>query len=196
MKKSIEMPGILLPEIDDATRREFLIGAAGILLLAPYGCGNGGDETESSGETRTVRHVSGTTEVPVRPTRVASFLSEAATNLLLLGVTPLTGPDNVVEFVAPFRNLLPDSVDLDAIELVGAVDEPNLELIAAADPQMILAYSWVEAMYEDLSPIAPTVMVEWASDGEWRAIFERTATVVGRAEEAAEIEAEYEESLT
>jgi hypothetical protein len=36
-KKTIEAPGMLLPEIDDVTRREFLIGSAGLLLLPAEG---------------------------------------------------------------------------------------------------------------------------------------------------------------
>lgn len=53
-----------LPEIDDATRREFLLGAAGLLLLAPYGCGSsvgsGGEGGSGpSGETRVVEHAAG-----------------------------------------------------------------------------------------------------------------------------------------
>lgn len=47
------------------TRREFLIGCAGLLLLLLTGCGsNGGDGSDASGQTRTVEHSAGTTKVP------------------------------------------------------------------------------------------------------------------------------------
>ncbi len=67
MTKKIEAAerGIAVPPhiVDDLTRREFLIGSAGLLLL-PAGCGgdggNGGEAT--SGETRTIEHAFGEVE--------------------------------------------------------------------------------------------------------------------------------------
>lgn len=57
MTKTIEPAGLPpLPEVDDATRREFLIGADGFLLL-PSGTPGGEQQGEGGGPgaTRTVR---------------------------------------------------------------------------------------------------------------------------------------------
>jgi len=187
---------MLLPEIDDVTRREFLIGTAGLLLL-PAGCGSGGEDggEEASGETRTVEHAAGTTEVPVRPTRVAAPYVVAAVNLALLGLAPVAGPENVAEWMSPVEGFLPEGVNLEDIEIAGSNDEPNLEALAAAGPRMILAYDFQENLYEEFSQIAPTVLNEYGKTGEWRARFDRDANVVGRTGEAKAVEADYEEAL-
>ncbi len=89
LERGITLPP--LPEIDDVTRREFLIGTAGLLLL-PAGCGSDGEGgDEASGEMRTVEHALGTTEVPTEPRRVVvidSYLT--LTTALMLGV-PVVG---------------------------------------------------------------------------------------------------------
>jgi iron complex transport system substrate-binding protein len=196
MKKTIEMPEMLLPEVDDATRKEFLIGAAALLLL-PAGCGNrdGENEGEASGETRTVEHAAGTTEVPVRPSRVATPYVVGAVNLVLLGLAPVAGPENVEEWMSSIEAFLPEAVNPVEIELAGSNDEPNLEALAAAGPEMILAYDFQEDLYEDLSQIAPTVLNEYGENGEWRPRFDRDANAVGRTAEAKAVEADYEEAL-
>lgn len=76
------------PEVDDVTRREFLIGAAGLMLL-PAACNSGeeGEGTRASGDTRTIRHASGETEVPAKPRRTVSLTSVTELDgLLTLGV--------------------------------------------------------------------------------------------------------------
>lgn len=196
MTKTTER-GIPLPPniVDDLTRREFLV-AAGLIALAP-GCGNDRESGEdTSRETRTVEHASGTTEVPVRPALVATSFTEAATNLALLGLTPLTGPDFIREYMRSYAGFLPDSLEIGSIKLVGQITEPNLEAIAAAEPEMILAYDWAEQLYEDFSSIAPTVTIEFGANGDWRARFEREAAALGRNGRVRDVVENYEKTLS
>jgi len=186
MTKTIEHTewGIKLPPqiVDDLTRREFLIGA-GLIALAPA-CGSdeqGGDE--ASAETRTVRHSLGETEVPVSPQRIVSLANEIADSLIALGRTPV-GSLTIYGAAAE---------EAEDVEIVGTGAEPNLEKIAALDPDLIVGFDWgAESNYEELSEIAPTV--GFPSDTlDWKDWLRRTAETLGAEEEAGEILRDYRE---
>lgn len=186
-----------LPEIDDATRREFLIGAAGLLVLVPYGCGNDGEGGEDeSGGTRTVEHWAGTTEVPVEPSRIVTLSSIYAANLISVGLTPAAAGNDIDVQLGEVEELLPDGFDLNEIERIGDDYEPNLEAIAAVEPDLIVGDEFHQEIYDQLSEIAPTVLVEYISNGGWRERFLAVAEAIGRSERAEEVEAEYERVLS
>jgi len=193
MTKTIERPkrGITLPplpEIDDVTRREFLIGAAGLLLL-PAGCG-GGEENggEASGETRTIEHVMGTTEIPAEPRRIVAVDYNLLEELTVLGVKPVGSLYGSPEFLEE---------EAEGVEVVGGNDgTPNLERIASLDPDLIIAWESMmgDGNYEPLSEIAPTVVFERKDGfGNWRETLTFIAEILGREERAEEQLAEFDE---
>lgn len=143
--------------VDDLTRREFLIGA-GLLVLVP-GCGqetaNDGDET-TSGETRVVRDANGDeVEVPVNPRRIVA-----------LGVEPAATTQGREQNGPP--NYLAEEARV--VPLVGILTQPNVEAIAALEPDLILA-SWAfgppfadEQVFENLRDITPATVISSAAD--------------------------------
>jgi iron complex transport system substrate-binding protein len=155
--KTIERARTLppLPEVDDATRREFLIGAAGLLWL-PAGCGNGVEEGEpsGSGETRSVEHLLGTTEVPASPERVVALDGgNDLEALCALDVTPIAaGEARRAEGQNRWENYIESRCELDGVEFLTGRDQANLERVAALWPDLIL----YEPLYDELSRIAPT----------------------------------------
>jgi len=187
MTKTIEYTerGIkLLPNIvDDLTRKEFLVGA-GLIALAPA-CGSGEGGEEASGETRTVEHELGTTEVPVNPRRIVSLAQEIADSLIALDRTP-------VGSLTIYGTAAEEAED---VEIVGTGAEPNLEEIAALQPDLIIGFDWgAESNYEELSEIAPTV--GFPSDTfDWKDWLQRTAETLGAEEEAEEILRDYRERV-
>lgn len=186
-----------LPPVDDLTRRGLLRGVgalgAGWVLAA---CGTSDDAgPETAGDTRTVEHVAGTTDVPVQPVRVIG-LGGVAASLILLGLTPAAASDDLDAALDPVQRLLPDDLDLAAIPRFGEQYEPDLEAVAAAGPDLIVGTEFDEERYERLSEIAPTVLVEFGRNGGWRARFLAVADAVGRSEQAAEVEAGYEQVLS
>ncbi len=181
MKEHIEFPGMLFPEIDDATRREFLFGAGSLLALGAAGCG-GGEEDSVSGETRTVEHALGTTEVPVSPERIVAVDLFAIDTMLALGVEAVGVRDQatIPQYMAR---------RVEGVESVG--DGPNLEAVAALNPDIILTLEGTE-VFDELSQIAPTVAPAFFSSGDWKDVHLKYAEALGMEEEGRAILEEYE----
>jgi ABC-type Fe3+-hydroxamate transport system substrate-binding protein len=174
------------------TRREFLVGAAGLLMLAPYGCGPGdgaGDE-DASGEKRSFEHAAGVTEVPVRPRRIVTTTDQnALLPLLELGVRPVASAGFVEEDgTETFRRV--EGFDTSGIEFVGSYGQPNAEAVANQRPDLIVGYEFDEDYYDTLSQIAPTVLVRIFDRGLDEALLD-FADLVGRLDRARQLQAEY-----
>jgi iron complex transport system substrate-binding protein len=194
MTKTIERVRTLqpLPEIDDVTRREFLVGAGSLLLLAPYGCGgeaeSGGETT--SGGTRPFEHASGVTDVPVNPQRiVATSDQNALLPLLELGVEPIASAGALEDDgEGTFRRT--EGFDTSGIEFVGDFLEPNFEAIANLEPDLIVGYEFQEDIYDRLSQIAPAVLIQIFDRDLDEALMD-FADLVGRRDRAEELRKEY-----
>lgn len=163
-----------LPEIDDATRREFLIGAAGLLLLAP-GCGSGEGGEHASGGTRTVEPALGTTEVPVKPEQVVAMHPIVEDTALALGFEPVGIQDASIRYL---QEDMPKNV-----EVVGY--PPNIETIAALGPDLIVGLQIdIEETYDELSRIAPTVAASFGDGtGDWQRSARTVAEALGKTGE-------------
>lgn len=133
-------------------------------------------DTEAAADTRTVVHDMGETEVPGEPERVVVLDSPHLDTALSLGVEP-------VGAVAVFADeglpaYLGDRTE--GIEVVGTIEEPDLEAIAALDPDLILSATVRhEDIYDELSQIAPTVFTE-SSGTNWKDGFELVAEALGK----------------
>ncbi|MCG8351272.1 MAG: ABC transporter substrate-binding protein, partial [Chloroflexales bacterium] len=182
------------------TRRRFIIGTGGLLGTAALNaCGaveKVAAPTAMTG-TSTVEHAAGTTEVPAEPIRVVTTDQIFPVYLISLGLPPagaLNDVDKVLDDVAP---LLPDDLEIDSIERIGDRGEPNLESIALISPDFIVGTE-VEGtleLYDQLSEMAPTVLIERGANGDWRQRFLALAVAVGRSDQAAEVEANYEQMI-
>lgn len=194
MTKTVERPQLPpLPEVDDATRKEFLIGAAGLLLL-PAGCGGGGADGERSGETRTVGHALGETQVPEAPRRVVTLIPGGGVDYLLTyGVVPAAAgsyDDFGSKEAIPYRELVDFPVEDEAariaeIEGVGCcAGAYNIEKIAASKPDLIVGWDYsFEGIYEQLSEIAPSVAITPHNGPEWIEAGRKISETLGRPEE-------------
>jgi iron complex transport system substrate-binding protein len=150
---------------------------------------NGETSTTASGEPRTVTHAMGETEVPANPQRLVVLDSPFLDAAVALGVMPVGSTEAAAG--AGLSPYLLDRLDGD-IEIVGLIAEPNLEAVAAARPDLILgAKVRHEALYDELSQIAPTVFTE-SSGTNWRDGLKITADALGKSDEAEELLAEYD----
>jgi ABC-type Fe3+-hydroxamate transport system substrate-binding protein len=110
--------------------------------------------TNSSDNTRVIKHVMGETEITGTPERIVALDWSASENLLTMGIQPVGVADlaGMKQYLRP-EGLPPEIVD------VGTGAEPNLEKIAALEPDLIFVETFTPAnVYDQLSDIAPTVM--------------------------------------
>ncbi len=126
---------------------------------------------------REITHAMGVTDVPDNPQRVVILTNEGTEALLYLGVVPVgaaqswSGDPWYDHIAEPLADTIPLGTEL-------AV---NLEILATLEPDLILGTKVrQEAIYPQLSAIAPTVMTETIG-GEWQDNLKFYADVIGKS---------------
>ena len=146
------------------------------------------ETTTTVAAAHVVVHAMGDTEVPGAPSRVVVLDSSFLDASIALGLPPIAATEGVAGSGLPAY--LGDTAD---IELVGLTTEPNLEQIAAFQPDLILgAKVRHEALYDQLSQIAPTVFSE-SSGTDWKSQVTLTGAALNRSAEADALIAEFDE---
>lgn len=177
------------------------LSATGLLLAAALsltGCGGSEEEPDTGAAPgaaadeafpRTVEHAMGSTEIPERPERVVVLDTGELDAALSLGITPVGAVTTAVS--DDFLSYLAE--DAEGIEVVGTIAEPNLEEIAALEPDLILSNSVRhEEIYDQLSQIAPTVFAADLGD-TWKENFLLDAEALGEEDHAQELLDAYEQ---
>ena len=156
-------------------------------LVALAGCG-GDDEGGGGAEARTVEHAMGSTDVAGTPERVVVLDTGELDSAIALGVTPVGAVEAITG--EGFPDYLAEAAE--GVEIVGSIEQPDLEAIAALEPDLILSSKVRhEAIYDQLSEIAPTVVTEDVGVA-WKENFPLHAEALGRAEEGERLTGEYE----
>ena len=122
----------------------------------------------------------GSITVPDEPQRVVVLDDAALDTALTVGVTP------VGTLATRGGTAVPDYLQEKAgdIQIVGAVREPNLEAIFAAEPDLIIATSSTDkALYDKLSQIAPTVVSTYKTGQPWEEGVMFYATALNKGDE-------------
>jgi iron complex transport system substrate-binding protein len=135
-----------------------------------------------------VQHAMGETEVPGDPQRVVVLDSSFLDASIALGVTPVGATEGT-----PGAGLPAYLGDVTAdIQIAGDTVAPNLELVASLQPDLILAAKVRhEALYDQLSAIAPTVFSE-SSGQNWTDQVRLTGEALGRTADADGLIADFE----
>lgn len=159
------------------------VSVSSALLLS--GCGTGATLAESdSGDaaaTRTVEHARGATAVPENPQRVVALEPLELDTAVAVGIVPVGAA------IASNISGAPAYLNVDGVEAVGSVPEPELEAIAALEPDLILGTeSRHSALYTQLSAIAPTVFIATQAD-PWRDNALLIGEALGRENDVAEL---------
>lgn len=175
-------------------RLSTLIATGALLTLAA--CGGGGEPTtvdpdadNGGADTRTISHQLGDTEIPAEPERVITLWAPTFSAMLSLDEEPVGYAFNA----EPVEGVdYPDGLDLGSMEHVGHSVELDFEQIAAIGPDVIIGSSVHEEMYDQLSEIAPTVVLEWNGTGDWKQHLDDLAGVLDVEDRAQEVVSAYE----
>ncbi|QQM32444.1 iron-siderophore ABC transporter substrate-binding protein [Martelella lutilitoris] len=139
---------------------------------------------------RDVKDAMGTVTVPDDPQRVVVLTNEGTEAALALGVRPVGAVNSWRG--DPWWNHIDDQMG--AAVPVGTESAVNLEMIAALEPDLILANRQrQEEVYPQLSAIAPTVM-SGELRGDWKVNFRLYADALGLADKGAAEIAAYDEA--
>lgn len=134
----------------------------------------------------------GSTEITGQPKRVVGLDTGELDSVLALGVTPVGAVR--ADATSGLRSYLADRAH--DVQLVGTINEPDLEAIAALQPDLILSNKVRhEDVYDRLSGIAPTVFAEKVGVA-WKENFLLAGDALGKRGEAERILAEYEQKAT
>ncbi len=180
------------------------VGVAVLLSLAALGgcAADGGDSASAptsasapgasaaptAAGTRLVMHEKGETAVPAEPKRVITLDTPILDTAVFLGVTPVGAVRTAVAEGLPAY--LGERAE--GIELVGTIGAPNLEAIAALDPDLIISSVLRDdELYDKLSAIAPTVFTIGPGT-TWREDFLVIGNALGRPDAAAAAMADFE----
>jgi len=185
------------PVVDDATRRRFLGGAAGLAVLAACGAPaspSGGSPVGRDGFPVRIPHRFGTTEVPAQPQRVVTvgFVDHDA--VLALGIVPVGVATDADPAAGRPLGLYPWAQDLvgpQAPEVLGYLSTA-VEPVAALEPDLVLGLSsgLTEQEYRLMSAVAPTVAQPAQYPDyfmPWPELTVSVGTALGRREQAEQL---------
>ncbi|MBW4514831.1 MAG: iron-siderophore ABC transporter substrate-binding protein [Timaviella obliquedivisa GSE-PSE-MK23-08B] len=168
-----------------------------LILCLVSACGNNvssdsvSDSPLQTSDCRIVEHAMGETCVPLNPQRVVTIDPFSLENVLAFGIQPIgvaMSPDWLND-----RDYLRDR--LSGIEAVGNFTQPSLEKILALKPDLILGLTEDEKIYSQLTKIAPTVLFNFESSGQWKDILMHNAETLGMTDVKNQLMVSYGDRL-
>ena len=187
-------------------KRIYRVCFALLLGLSMTACGT---SSQASGETMTITDVKGEVEIPKEPNKIVD-LSGNSDILSILGYRVSGTANSDAYDYTKFPSYL--ETTLQGAEILGysMQDTMDIEAVMKLEPDLIISSTVQEKMYDQLSAIAPTVMVKnealnWKEDirnlanvfqkedkaEEWIKAYEEKAETIGK-----QIKAAYGESTT
>ncbi|WP_167959114.1 ABC transporter substrate-binding protein [Anaerosporobacter faecicola] len=139
---------------------------------------NIGEETG----TRTIKDVKGEVDIPVAPQRIVD-ISGASDILSILGYDVIGTANSDGYDYTKFPTYLEDVLGDAKILGYSMLAEMDVEAIIALEPDLIVISTVQEKMYDQLSKIAPVVMIE-LKQMDWKEDFRHVANVFGEEEKA------------
>ncbi len=143
------------------------VAACAVMLTACGGAGSDDPNASSTPEasptvsqpantetptTVEVKDVHGTVTVPVNPQRVISLDNRTYETLSDWGVVLVAAPKGVMPADSPY-------VADESVQDIGNHREPNLEILAAADPELVIVGQRFASFYEEIKALVPNAAV-------------------------------------
>ena len=178
-------------------RSIFLVALSSLLIAACHSLGNQSADTPTAdlSDCREVEHKLGTICIPTEPERIVALdPRHLADPLLALGVKPIGMAVPVYQGNEGLLGLTPDHIE--GIENIGDASQPSPEKILSLDPDLILAMDFAhDQVYEQLSIIAPTVLVDYESNSSFKQNLRYLAQVFDKDAEADNVLLQYQNRI-
>ncbi|WP_374999865.1 ABC transporter substrate-binding protein [Aeromicrobium sp. CTD01-1L150] len=177
------------------TLRPTLLAALLVLCLTAA-CGGGSSAEDSAdSETRTVESpfTGEQVEIPTEPERVVALWRTGAV-LVDVGVEPVAALEG--ELIP--EELVPDVyATVDDVPTVGTFEGVDIERLIEADPDLIIGmdHGGLELDYEEISEVAPTVVLDIAEPTDVWENYPQVADLVGRTTDFEQADAELDDAL-
>lgn len=153
------------------------------------GSGGGSGGGSDAGFPRTVEHHKGKTELDHKPKKIVALDNSLVEAVVALD-RPLIGGISSYRDLKGFPPYLGDAVK--DTEDVGPLESPDLEAITALEPDLIVSASVRhDALYDELSAIAPTIFVE-TTGPTWKDNINLLAKALGEEKKAKQVLGNYE----
>lgn len=155
-------------------------------------------QTASSGTVRLVKHMMGETQVPANPQRLITLDPNLLATALVLGIQPV-GSSASVDIdgrtgLGPIQPYLDNYAQ--ELTILGYEGVINLEKVLLVKPDLILGNHHYEAIYEQLSRIAPTVLYDYTeNNSRWKDLTKFSAKVLGKSQEAEKLLNDYHQRI-
>ncbi|MEM7594047.1 MAG: ABC transporter substrate-binding protein, partial [Cyanobacteria bacterium P01_A01_bin.83] len=152
-------------------------------------------------DCRTIEHEAGETEVCGQPQRIVVLGPYVLEPLLALNMQPVAYGDHVAFHQGDYNN--PDeqipylgSMITQPIANVGSASEPSIEAIAKVQPDLIIGLEENIKQYDNLSQIAPSILLDRLDQSEPENNLKAIAQAVNRPQQAEQLLAETEQRIT
>ena len=166
-------------------------------MLVGCGSGNAQNQVENQQETPatiTVTDVRGEVEIPADPQRIVD-LSGNSDILEILGYDVIGTANSDAYDYTKFPAYLEDTLEGATILGYSMQDTMDVEAVMNLNPDLIIISTVQEKMYDQLSEIAPTVMIQLEALN-WKDDIMTLAEILGREDVAKEWLLNYEEKAT
>ncbi len=110
------------------------------------------EEAKESSDTVKIKDIHGEVEVKKNPKRVVALDNRTFETLSDFGVKLLAAPKDVMAKTSPY-------VSDDSVENIGNHREPNLELLAAADPDFVIVGQRFAKYYDQIKELLPNATI-------------------------------------
>ncbi|WNS41496.1 iron-siderophore ABC transporter substrate-binding protein [Paenibacillus sp. MMS20-IR301] len=138
----------------------------------------------------TITHMKGEITLTEKPKVIAALDVKFVDQLMAIGERP-AGSVVAGAKGATFPEYLGDG--LTDVQVLGTRDEPNLEAIVALNPDLILMTDFQEEVYESVSQIAPTVVLDFYED--WRDTLAVIGKIMDKQTEGEAVRQAYEDKI-
>jgi len=162
-----------------------------MMLLSLTACSNKNEDKNKAENVRTVTDVRGEVSIPTNPQRIVD-LSGNSDMLYLLGYNVVGTANSDAYDQTKVPSYLEDALKDAKILGYSYNDTMDTEAIFALNPDLVIISTRQEKMYEQLSAVVPTVMIQ-LEELDWKEDFKSLAKIMDKEDVATKWLEEYKE---